>query len=581
MALDPIVSLSVAIAEAPGACTVLLGSGVSRDAGVPTGVEVLRNGLRQLHDLENPEAGPIDDSALGIWLRETGREELRYSDLLELITPDRAIRRDYLAGLFEDVKPSATHEHLAALASDGFVRVFVTTNFDRLLEHALQARGIEPIVVASDADLDAAPAREHAHVVIVKPHGDYLRMTIRNTPDELAELEPRMTAELREIFDRYGVVVIGYSGSDPAIAATLRVRGGRYGLWWVSRGQLGPEASDTVQAIGGRVITRESAGEFLADLRQRLRVFERHPSGLTPAVLHDETLELLRARDEIGLDELLRRERQLYETAAEGVRQLQQNIQPAEEAIKDCWNTLRPVLERRLASLLPLALHSGELFAREVKGLARSLERRHTPSGFTVWAELPQFSAGWFGYTIGALLVRLDRLVETQPLISQVWCQQGGSCNHVVRLEGTAGHALGTSLAPTGRWLSPAWEFVTTSLAPLDWFAERYPEIVGEGEPRRSMAQFDLLCCLRRGAAGEDSLAYFTLDREGPVDIALRLHRDDLTRQLVATATGLPSDEFAERAAEALDRAHPFQGGFTSVVPGDVASIISTGSWRG
>lgn len=41
MALDPIVALSVAIAEAPGSYAVFVGSGVSRDAGVPTGSEVL------------------------------------------------------------------------------------------------------------------------------------------------------------------------------------------------------------------------------------------------------------------------------------------------------------------------------------------------------------------------------------------------------------------------------------------------------------------------------------------------------------------------------------------------------------
>ncbi|MGH2968857.1 MAG: SIR2 family protein [Solirubrobacteraceae bacterium] len=132
--------------------------------------------------------------------------------MLALIAPDPAIRREYLAAFFEGKEPGRTHEMLAGLAARGLARVFVTTNFDRLLEHALQARGIEPIVVASDADLQAAPPREHAHCVVLKPHGDYLRQTIRNTPEELEELEPAMTAELAEVFNRYGIVVVGYSG---------------------------------------------------------------------------------------------------------------------------------------------------------------------------------------------------------------------------------------------------------------------------------------------------------------------------------------------------------------------------------
>jgi hypothetical protein len=36
MPLDPIVSLTIAVAESPGSYAFLLGSGVSRDAGVPT-----------------------------------------------------------------------------------------------------------------------------------------------------------------------------------------------------------------------------------------------------------------------------------------------------------------------------------------------------------------------------------------------------------------------------------------------------------------------------------------------------------------------------------------------------------------
>ncbi len=230
MPLDPIVSLSVALAEAPGTCALLIGSGVSRDAGVPTGQEVMRSGLHRLYQLETSSTEPLDDDALDAWLTEAGHVDLTYSSLLALIAPDPAVRRGYLADFFEGKQPGRAHEALADLAEQGFVRVFVTTNFDRLLEHALQARGIEPVVVASDADLDAVTPREHAGIVVVKPHGDYLRETIRNTPEELAELEPAMTNELVEIFSRYGVVVIGYSGGDEAIGAALKTRRSRFGV---------------------------------------------------------------------------------------------------------------------------------------------------------------------------------------------------------------------------------------------------------------------------------------------------------------------------------------------------------------
>jgi hypothetical protein len=74
--LDPIVSLSVALAEAPGTCAFFLGSGVSRDAGVPTGGEIMQDGLRRLYRLESKTTGDIDDDALHTWLEEMGRREI-------------------------------------------------------------------------------------------------------------------------------------------------------------------------------------------------------------------------------------------------------------------------------------------------------------------------------------------------------------------------------------------------------------------------------------------------------------------------------------------------------------------------
>lgn len=58
------------------------------------------------------------------------------------------------------------------------LRVFFTTNFDRRLEHALQAHDIERVGVTSEAALERAPAREDAECLVVKPHVT----TFRNDP---------------------------------------------------------------------------------------------------------------------------------------------------------------------------------------------------------------------------------------------------------------------------------------------------------------------------------------------------------------------------------------------------------------
>ncbi|MDQ6805621.1 MAG: SIR2 family protein [Actinomycetota bacterium] len=577
MPLDPIVSLSVALAEAPGTCAFFLGSGVSRDAGVPTGQQIMRDGLRKLHQLETESAEPAVDAELDTWLLETGREHITYSELLELITPDQGVRREYLAAFFEGREPGRTHEMLAGLAERGLARVFITTNFDRLLEHALQARGIEPVVIASDADLHAAVPREHADCIVLKPHGDYLRQTIRNTPEELAALEPGVTAELGEVFNRYGVVVLGYSGADEAIAQALRARQSRYGLWWVARGEPGQPAVELVEATAGRVITRDTAADFLADLDRRLSVFEAHPSGLTPAVVHDSFRGLLRANDRVGLDEDLRRERHWFEEEIERIAADARARHPNEDGVMgDVWHALRPVLERRVACLLPLGLHDIDRFDYEIGQLSRTLERRPLSGGFTVWSELGDWAASWLGYVSGALLVRLERYEALAPLLTSTWTDRNGYTEQLVWLPGETGHTLGVALAPQGqRWLSPAWEFLTSSLETMDWLCDRYPELFAEGEPRRSMGQFDMLVCIRCGLIEHRAIAFFSLASDGAAEFSLRLHRDARLRERIASVFDLSLDEFDAVAPSHLRKAEAFRGGFTD--HGVAANILEHG----
>jgi hypothetical protein len=344
------------------------------------------------------------------------RPDLGYSEVLELIAPDAATRRDYLAQHFGGREPAATHKLLAALAERGLVRVFVTTNFDRLLEHALQARGIEPVVVTCAADLDVAPRREHSPCFVLKPHGDYLQQTIRNTPAELATLDPAITAELQEVFDRYGLVVLGYSGSDKAIAYGIRSRESRYGLYWVSRGALAEPARSLVEAAAGRVVVREDAAAFLGDLERRLVVFEAHPDGTTPVLVNDEVLHLAGRDKLIPLRELLRRERREFETRVGNLIAEHRSVAPSQAVLVECHQQLLPVLERRLATLLPLSSYSPELFAAEVDALADWISNRPPYQGYSVWSDLMDWAIWWLAYAVGAHAARSRQWPSLRPL---------------------------------------------------------------------------------------------------------------------------------------------------------------------
>jgi hypothetical protein len=88
----------------------------------------------------------------------------------------------------------------------------------------------------------------------------------------------------------------------------------------------------------------------------------------------------------------------------------------------------------------------------------------------------------------------------------------------------------------------------------MDWLRKRYAELFSEYEPRRSIAQFDLLVVLGYGVRQHRSAAFFTLASDSAAAFGTRVRRDDLVRPRVATMLGLTLEDFDARAAVHLQR---------------------------
>jgi hypothetical protein len=581
--LDSIVSLSVALAEAPGACACLLGAGVSVDAGVPTGWGIFQDGLHRLYRLEkNTDASPADEQ-LEHWLHERGYDTLGYSSLLDLIAPDPAIRREMLAGYFSGVEPGPAHEHLADLAVAGVLRVFVTTNFDRLLERALAARGMEPVVVSDDATLVAAPRREHSDVFIVKAHGDYLQETIRNTPSELAVLDPKLTDELRAIADHYGLLVLGWSGSDPALAEIVRGRTSRYGAWWLSRGESPTEPARTlIEAIGARTIVRTGAADFLAELDRRLAVYRTHESGDDPGSVHDQVLGLVKRADEVELDEMLRRERYAFESGVEAIRADYVGSGGNTLKLEEGWARLAAATDRRIASLIPLALYRSELLEREVQSHVAWASSAPPMSGLVVWIQAWHFPFWIIGMTIGGLAIRLERYAAIRPLLSASWADSSGWTYPFVGPVGDLGRVVAANFGPkppeNQTWSFAEWQWFVRDLQSKEWLVARYPEwLRREGEPQRALIEFCVLLNIAAGLRDEHAMtAWWSMDAPVAERYAQRLHRDAATRAQVAEAVGTTLAVFDERAPD-IFASTIGMGMFPETRR--TAQMLKTGSW--
>ena len=88
MAFDPSVNLAIAMAAGTGQYALLLGSGVSRSAGIPTGWEVTLDLVSRIARVQDGEV-PAEPAAWWTEHRSGGPE---YSKLLEELAPQPAER---------------------------------------------------------------------------------------------------------------------------------------------------------------------------------------------------------------------------------------------------------------------------------------------------------------------------------------------------------------------------------------------------------------------------------------------------------------------------------------------------------
>jgi hypothetical protein len=182
--------------------------------------------------------------------------------------------------------PTAAHEAIARVAAEGYVNVILTTNFDRLMEQALEVEGVTPTVIATPDSIMGAQPLQHAGVTVVKVNGDYLDTRIKNTPEELEAYAPETDGLLDKIFDEYGLVICGWSGtSDTALKDALqRARSRRYTTYWVSRGESSEEAQQLTKSLNGVAVESEGADQFFTGLEEKISALEslQETESLTP-----------------------------------------------------------------------------------------------------------------------------------------------------------------------------------------------------------------------------------------------------------------------------------------------------------
>jgi hypothetical protein len=298
--------------------------------------------------------------------------------------------------------------------------------------------------------------------------------------------------------------------------------------------------------------------------------------------VHDATLDLLQASQEIRLDQLMRVERHRFESVIESITADHINHHLDERTVRDAAPRIATTIDRRLASLVPLAMYRADLLELELRGHARWASSVQPKGGAATWQEGWRLPFWVIGMTLGALTTRLERYPGLRPVLRTKWTDFQEKSEYFVPIRlGDTADVIATLYGPEppdGQgWQSKPLMWLETELSAREWLVERYPDWLRRpDEPKNSLTEFDMVACIARSIGGGSSQAgYWTIFSRTAEAFARRLHNDPETRRHLADAIGVSLDDFDAHAPDALANTHAFEPFGRQQ---DIAHILRSGS---
>jgi hypothetical protein len=140
----------------------------------------------------------------------------------------------------EGLHPSPAALQLAKLIREGFFSTILTTNFDNLLEVALNAVGVSPeqyVVHVHTAerplkDLATRLRRKSPRIKIVKLHGDLKEHEFALTDTETLQYTKEVEEQLRQTFASDDVIILGSRFADANLQRVIDSKGSS--IWYVN-----------------------------------------------------------------------------------------------------------------------------------------------------------------------------------------------------------------------------------------------------------------------------------------------------------------------------------------------------------
>ncbi len=208
---------------------LFLGAGASISSGIHSGIDLVWLFKRELLSVSGKINGKkFQDLKVeankkviqNYFAEEDAKASNPYSYYFEKCYPDPLVRQEFLTNMVRDKKPSIGFMCLSVLVGQQKLNTVWTTNFDDLIERAINKLDISCQVVSPENAKSVKNFRNDIPTV-VKLHGDFRYNALQNTDAELQKLEDNLHRYFIEASSLRGLLVVGYSGSDESILQTL------------------------------------------------------------------------------------------------------------------------------------------------------------------------------------------------------------------------------------------------------------------------------------------------------------------------------------------------------------------------
>jgi len=230
--------------SSPANYSIFLGAGASVTSGIRTATQLIDEWALELYErfcqgqtTTNPEeARQYFERKHSSWYSPDNPYSSLFEKKFDLPTQRRRFVEQEVDGRF----PSIGYAYLASLVDKNYFNTIFTTNFDDLINEAFYLfSNTRPILCAHDSSIHSISITSK-RPKIVKLHGDYLFDDIKSTLRETESLEQNTKDKFVEFCKEYGLIVIGYSGSDRSIMDVLEflARQENYlknGVYWCLR----------------------------------------------------------------------------------------------------------------------------------------------------------------------------------------------------------------------------------------------------------------------------------------------------------------------------------------------------------